>query len=220
MGQAHGNDEKAQGILSIFQNLIKNGDDLNYYKCDVCNRDDFETDKALANHVANSHREKKFKCDFCRSTFMNEMGFKRHLKKHEKAKAKIVNAEMDFGEEGMQMQTPQKKKSTRPSPDGKLRKCRYCDFTTTIYKTMWSHEDTHRNLNLSCKICDKKMPSKRSLSGHMYACHTEKPYKCEFCGKGFILAENLSSHLNHTHKGLKKRVINSTIYEEGDEEQS
>lgn len=49
--------------------------------------------------------------------------------------------------------------------------------------------------NLYCKICQKKFVTTRDYVGHMNARHLHrKPFKCDFCGKGFAYRRSIAFH--------------------------
>ena len=51
-----------------------------------------------------------------------------------------------------------------------------------------------------CKICNKMVVSKDHVNVHT----GEKPHKCKYCGQGFAMSGNRSSHEKSVHRGIKR----------------
>jgi hypothetical protein len=60
---------------------------------------------------------------------------------------------------------------------------------------------------IHCKICNKKLASKRYLINHMQNVHRAEPdcefYECDFCGLRFLKKHFLFRHLKLRHEGGK-----------------
>jgi KRAB domain-containing zinc finger protein len=58
-----------------------------------------------------------------------------------------------------------------------------------------------------CKICNKKLSSKRSLIDHLQNVHRAEPdckfFECDFCGVRFLQKHNLIRHLKQKHQSGK-----------------
>ena len=80
--------------------------------------------------------------------------------------------------------------------------CQYesCDFKTKLQPYLNKHIRTVHE-KLPCVTCGKLVPKSR-MKTHMTIFHTEnsqKPFNCEFCGKGFATRVTFQEHTNiHT----------------------
>ena len=80
--------------------------------------------------------------------------------------------------------------------------CQYesCDFKTKLQPYLNKHIRTVHE-KLPCVTCGKLVPKSR-MKTHMTIFHTEnsqKPFNCEFCGKGFATKVTFQEHTNiHT----------------------
>ncbi|XP_072748290.1 uncharacterized protein [Anoplolepis gracilipes] len=57
-----------------------------------------------------------------------------------------------------------------------------------------------------CKVCNKKLPSRKSCWAHVRMHKGEKSYTCHICGKQFIQGGSLYYHLKHVHDGVKNHA--------------
>ncbi|XP_064473378.1 zinc finger protein 14-like isoform X2 [Ornithodoros turicata] len=89
-------------------------------------------------------------------------------------------------------------------------KCSQCNFATAYYKVFRSHELKHSGITPKerCEACFKFL-EKNVLLRHYYQHTGEKPYPCQQCDSGFVIASRLKRHVREVH-GSEKRTSDHT----------
>ena len=62
------------------------------------------------------------------------------------------------------------------------------------------HDLVHADGKFECKFCKKTLKTKGALQAHERYHTGEKPFKCEHCGNGYVIASRLRQHLAGAHK--------------------
>ncbi|KAL8574522.1 hypothetical protein ACOMHN_005899 [Nucella lapillus] len=80
--------------------------------------------------------------------------------------------------------------------NGTIRKCRFCDFYTTVTQTLLEHECKHTKEKLyQCTVCDHRCRLKNDMARHLETHTASKRYKCQECGHRTRTAGNLKKHM-------------------------
>jgi len=89
--------------------------------------------------------------------------------------------------------------------------CRECGYSSSRAAAITSHVDAvHRKtIAAECNICGKQFLHKHALKRHMYL-HTEMPYKCNVCERGFPDRYKLFEvHMKKHHPDEYQQEMNS-----------
>lgn len=134
-------------------------------------------------------------CDFCDLLFENLQELKEHKEqcmKHFKA--------MDFKEAC----DTKANIEILHNPIEKLKyQCSICNRRLSSKQCLKAHQKVHNEKQYLCPICKKLFLTKYSLALHNRAVHSnEKPFLCDYCGKGFKRNDLLRAH-TYTHTGEK-----------------
>ena len=79
-------------------------------------------------------------------------------------------------------------------------KCDECGVSCIRQKLLEDHQKKHTRDNPSnCPICKKTLPDALGLKCHK---RTHAEFLCKVCGKGFVHARNLTTHMKKKHKVL------------------
>ena len=91
--------------------------------------------------------------------------------------------------------------------------CVVCSFPADSEERMKTHiESLHQDLSRGgqeglepglhqCKGCSKELPSKTGLERHQEECSQYRPYRCEHCGRTFLLSARLKHHRGQCQAG-------------------
>ncbi|XP_021929235.1 zinc finger protein 585A-like isoform X2 [Zootermopsis nevadensis] len=82
-------------------------------------------------------------------------------------------------------------------------RCKQCDHLSVSWEEHVKHIWAHPPVSLPCAYCDKRFSSKARLQFHASIHTQEKPFICEYCGKGFWNTQSLKNHL-YTHDESEK----------------
>ena len=81
--------------------------------------------------------------------------------------------------------------------------CAVCQLPVDCEERVRSHIETahvHQGLQgagqqgHTCKGCGKEMGSQQAVDRHQEECGLYRPYRCEYCGKTFIISARLKHH--------------------------
>ena len=95
--------------------------------------------------------------------------------------------------------------------------CVVCSFPADSEERMKAHIETlHQDLASRgskevvepsspgvhrCKGCSKELPSKAGLERHEQECPQYRPYRCEYCGRTFLISARLKHHRTQCQSG-------------------
>lgn len=131
----------------------------------------------------NNGKKKVYTCEICRRQFSHRASRSRHRKVHQK--------------EASQGNLLRLLKKTPAY------KCGICEKQFSQNSTLLQHRKFHgrEKENFLCGVCEKQFDQAWSLIRHRKIHLSEKPYKCDVCGKCFIEKFNLKHH-QYTHTGM------------------
>ena len=187
---------------------------------------------ALGKHMKRYHSSNQnLPCNSCDELFKTEWHLKQHLKKdHEKSPCsscgKMFNkAEMKLHVSGVHSDDSQKPYQCHICKKGftlfavleshvnfrhkglKQYQCETCGMAFADKNCLRKHmRQVHLGMKRKkvepklCKICNKMVVSKDHVNVHT----GEKPHKCKYCGQGFAMSGNRSSHEKSVHRGIKR----------------
>ena len=222
------------GLLLHIREVHKKLKPLKCDQCTLCFSRLYDLKEHFKRVHEGKKPEKKFCCDKCDIRFESGFDMRRHInKKHvlenksidenninEFRKDPEIAAMIDKAQKGRKKALHKeflcklcdikvlfgKRAHIKKYHSGNNIKCPKCDKTSTTYISAVKH---HINMHEKspCLICGKFFSAK-TIRRHMQQAHTandDKKFKCEHCGKGFIVNDRLQDHIN-THTGEKPHV--------------
>ena len=128
-------------------------------------------------------------CSICEKTYKSMHALREHLNSHKSNKTAWVCYVCN--------KTYQSKRTLNRhilshKGDCPMETCKYCG-KKLLKRNMSFHLRLHTG-EYQCTICKLNCWSKSRLSEHMLRHGTYKPFKCDFCGRGFIRKWKLKSH--------------------------
>lgn len=87
--------------------------------------------------------------------------------------------------------------------------CHTCGTVCSTWTGFRTHLKSHSNQdNFDCPLCSKRFQTKNILERHVQTYHLkERPYICQFCGKGFSTEWYCQKHETHHEKGTGPRIL-------------
>ena len=195
------------------------------FSCETCHQT-FDDANQLQNHEIIKHRAvdiksngKRFKCDYCSSSFIQEHNFKLHMKYHGIYKCDLCDKSFDqvnqltkhkmehngeyscdtcdvFGRIKLDKTSLILHKRTH-----RIYECEFCERSFSSHLVLKLHQTNH------CVTCGKEFDNQSDLDRHNLQDHFGAvSFSCEVCDKVFSSAYNKDIHmeLNHTQKRSKK----------------
>lgn len=178
------------------------------FRCAQCGLR-FRNDADLISHQRVHTRERPYLCADCGRTFSQNSNLLRHLhcvhsESRNEKRHSCTQCEKSFKEKG----TLKKHQRTKHLNELFRHPCPYCGKMVSA-STMTRHKLIHTGVRpFKCSVadCDKHFRSTCEVKRHVLIHHTtERPYKCDVCGKGFIKMFSLKAHAQ-IHTGKKPFV--------------
>ncbi|XP_030841610.1 zinc finger protein 37-like [Strongylocentrotus purpuratus] len=141
------------------------------YKCSTCGKI-FEQKGLYITHVE-THKDKterqKYYCKICDKTYLSKYYYDYHMERH--------------------------------NDKSKLIECKTCGKTLTSKQSLERHiNDVHiKQIKYICDLCGKRLYTNSEIKFHLESHNIESAFKCEECGKGFLLDNQLKIHKKRVH---------------------
>ena len=88
----------------------------------------------------------------------------------------------------------------------KFLKCQYCDFETSVNRSLKRHENIHtKEVHFPCDECDKSFLDDRNLKVHKTS-HSPGPVKCDLCEKSLKSTFRLRKHKSLMHREENQEI--------------
>lgn len=162
--------------------------------CDLCGKH-YSTLKSLQVHVS-VHLGLRYKCRTCKNRFEKQSCLRKHQTICAKGKQKeqLIKCQLC----GKELTCYTSLKSHRERHIGEKNfQCSLCPARFKTIQDKRTHLKRVHTNHVPCPICNKTF-AKNSLRGHLYS-HTDRPFKCDQCGKGFKQQKKLRRHLSTVH---------------------
>ncbi|KAL1380507.1 hypothetical protein pipiens_014143 [Culex pipiens pipiens] len=213
--------------------------------CLVCDRE-FDSQLTLDKHLQSGYcpnkRKKRhkrtgscagtdpkmFPCRLCDKAFNTPNALQGHRRKCHGSNADSViwAPEAEFCSED--------KMASEERKADELYLCELCDALFLTRHVLWYHTLKHKEPNVTCSVCGKKLSSKYNLELHMlrhtgkkmHACELcsmrfttsgakaahlrihkkERPFVCDICGKRVVSKASLAKHVKEIHENIRRFV--------------
>ncbi|CAG9771757.1 unnamed protein product [Ceutorhynchus assimilis] len=175
--------------------------------------------KELSNHVeqANKEKPKDFLCEICGMSFRMQVGYLKHIKKHDDADDEIkllaLNKQSDeclCNVCGKSFQQKAALKRHLHLHTGVPRfQCEHCGKDFIHQSSFRMHLKIHANVrDAVCEICKHAFLTQSHLKRHLRTAHqpSAKDYACNLCSKKFAEQHNLNTHLKKFHQSKNQNV--------------
>ena len=178
------------------------------YKCELC-QCSFLRKGSYDGHICEPLEGGNFKCKTCSKSFFNKNSLLRHQLVHGKPKHQCAKCKRKFAEEEHLKQhvcpdrshnlkrTPKQLQNFPKGPEAVI--CPTCGKSYSTPGNLNKHMLTHEEKTEECTICHKRFHHKAYLNEHLLSHVTERPYKCEHCGKTFKGRNSVRSHVQQFH---------------------
>ena len=173
-------------ICSSSRKVQASSDEERVCRCDL----EFTDEAAKAKHMIKFHN--KFKCPECPMTFGSTFGLRYHMQhaqeKHQPDYGKTTCSICGARFKSFKFLKEHKKSIHKT---GEKRSCPYCG--EMVHDVRKHIRQAHNNAE-ECEVCGKKV---KNLENHFLTVHgadENKRFRCETCGKGFVLKEKMIAH--------------------------
>ena len=173
------------------------------YACTVCN-EKFHFKRELEKHVENSFVHRGKECKKCKMKFNSTCALAAHRELLHTKKQPIERHCSQCGEKFKSEEDLGRHMRKEHQPAGPFF-CELCGHKSPRPERHLRHMEIHNERNIQCDQCEKMFKSESYLERHQLATHThdsERPHKCETCGRGFATKSSYDGHMN-MHLGLK-----------------
>ncbi|XP_037044348.1 transcription factor grauzone-like [Bradysia coprophila] len=179
--------------------------DSRAHKCSLCSSS-FGRESLLRLHMKSKHESKtgeKFPCEKCGKNFRSSLLLSCHIRGvHEFSLEHVCEiCARVFKTKQILQNHIFCEHSTTPKVQ-----CNVCGAWLKHEISLRAHLKRYHDSSfesVNCPICNKEVPSKHSLAGHIRSVHGEKDHQCTFCNKAFQTAKKLKEHIAcHTGEDL------------------
>lgn len=207
--------------LNIFESHAEQHG-LKMYECEICHKK-FSRSKNLKTHKVSHSKTKPFACTICNKCFSKRDLLKKHTKLH--TSNDVFNCEI-CRVVFTNQKSLQKHKSIKHNVNDKVKpfateqdltdmkvhckdeefQCKTCEKTFSSKSHLVKHMRSHNNglKKVLCTECGQRC-GKHDIVTHMRRHRGEKPFKCNFCDKGFPCKSDLLAHERY-HTGEKTHL--------------
>lgn len=185
------------------------------HKCLFCDRS-FMKVMTLRKHYqedhpdANPYKEKKYQCSLCPKRYLTDFLLGQHMLSHENLKSQKC-ALCDFATNTLYDLKNHFRRIHQASKDFECTE-KNCGKTFKRRCDMENHRKSVHTLfkvYVKCPVCDVIVLEK-GLQSHMINRHSDKasqkPYKCNYCGKAERYEKNLQRHIESVHEPADRGV--------------
>ncbi|XP_077406950.1 uncharacterized protein LOC144038361 isoform X2 [Vanacampus margaritifer] len=183
-------------------------------KCNICAMG-FKRDYDLISHQRVHTKEKPYLCGVCGKTFSQKPNLRRHhrfLHSEHKNEKKYFCAECQtsFKEKGALLQHHKRKHLNEGTGRFLCPDCGKSFSSSSIARHRMTHTG-ERPFTCTAADCNKSFLTATEQKKHFLMHHsTERPFKCDICGKGFVTVGIRNQHLK-IHSGKKPFVCNICV---------
>ncbi|XP_044743370.1 gastrula zinc finger protein XlCGF57.1-like [Chrysoperla carnea] len=174
--------------------------------CDVCGKV-FPKKNKLTRHKKNHTQDRPFTCSICNKCFKTKGSLQTHIKlRHEETDRRemcyICGKLVPVGTFTVHLETHKDRSVACPECDKVF--ANKIILERHIYH---KHTDDGSATKFYCKICNKGLGSKGTLSTHMRITHSEaKKIECHICGKAYKLVSHVNVHIKSAHMDIRPHI--------------
>ena len=159
-----------------FVDKRKPNDDVQTYKCDLCNKI-FNNSSKLSKHIIIMHEQsEEYQCEYCDKKFSIKGTLTRHVL------------------------TEHNESVSKPYP------CKLCNESFLSSSRLLFHTRKYHDQNIKCEYCAKTFGKLSDKKSHISNIHegqsNHKENECNECGKLFSRSHELTKHIRQVHLGV------------------
>ncbi|QQP56488.1 Zinc finger protein 234like, partial [Caligus rogercresseyi] len=139
---------------------------------------------SLAEKQLDNNETEDLVCLTCLKRFSNCQNLRRHLRLHISRDSITPDIENDSSSSGRYF-------------------CDWCPARFDNRSAARVHEETHKNDQTKCYICDKLYADRYSLRYHLRTHGIGRQIRCEYCNKSFSKPSRLDSHVKSHHNNIR-----------------
>nr|CAH7764921.1 unnamed protein product [Callosobruchus chinensis] len=173
--------------------------------CDYCNAR-FPSKQKLDDHIIRKHPDsiasvsgKIHDCEYCPYQTAVKSHLTQHMNRHNKLSCRECNRGFN-SRSGLDEHIIRKHPDSIASVSGKIHDCEYCPYQTALKSHLTRHMNRHNKL--SCRECDRRFNSKKSLDEHVIRKHphciasvSSKLHECAQCSYKTVIKLKLHRHM-------------------------